>query len=94
MDKEDQMDWTLYTDNGMPSKSSETRLSNTRSAFRGICELSKIVYNSLYVLYPPRRALTCQDVMGIYSQYLNWYDTMLEVLKSGDNSTPTALFTQ
>ncbi|KFY99118.1 hypothetical protein V500_01451, partial [Pseudogymnoascus sp. VKM F-4518 (FW-2643)] len=39
-----------------------------------------------------RNSLTSREVMDVYGKYLNWYESMLGVLKSGVNSTPTAIF--
>ncbi|KAJ0279367.1 hypothetical protein COL940_006777 [Colletotrichum noveboracense] len=36
--------------------------------------------------------LTSRDLLGIYTQYLNWYDRIPEVLRLGHNFTPAVLF--
>ncbi|EHK22819.1 uncharacterized protein TRIVIDRAFT_113690, partial [Trichoderma virens Gv29-8] len=39
-----------------------------------------------------RRPLTARDLLNIYTQYLNWYDRIPEVLRLGHNFTPAVLF--
>lgn len=63
-----------------------------RSVYKCFCELSELVHQSLYILYSPGRPLTSRDLLGIYTQYLNWYDSIPEVLRLGHNFTPAVLF--
>ena len=88
------MDWAPYFDNETQSNERVTQTSNVRSVFRGICELSNIIYQSLHLAYSRQGSLTSRDVIDVYGKYLNWYESMLGVLKSGVNSTPTAIFAQ
>ncbi|KFY94302.1 hypothetical protein V500_03344 [Pseudogymnoascus sp. VKM F-4518 (FW-2643)] len=53
---------------------------------------SHILSTNPFISCTRGKALNSQDVISIYGKYLNWYDSMLEVLKSGANSTPTAIF--
>ncbi|KAF4119954.1 Fungal specific transcription factor domain [Geosmithia morbida] len=66
--------------------------SNVRSVYKCFCELSELVHQSLYILHSPGRPLTARDMLGIYTQYLNWYDRIPEVLRLGHNFTPAVLF--
>ncbi|KAJ0161610.1 Nitrogen assimilation transcription factor nit-4 [Colletotrichum tanaceti] len=66
--------------------------SNVRSVYKCFCELSELVHQSLYILHSPGRPLTSRDLLGIYTQYLNWYDRIPEVLRLGHNFTPAVLF--
>lgn len=92
MDGQDKLDWVPFFDDGTRLKTRTTQTSNSRSIFRGTCELSHVIYESLYTLYTPSRPVIIEDVMGVYQQYLEWYESMLPVLKSGENSTPMAIF--
>ncbi len=59
-----------------------------RSVYKCFCELSELVHQSLYILHSPGRPLTSRDLLNIYTQYLNWYDSIPEVLRLGHNFTP------
>ncbi|KAM0325029.1 hypothetical protein ACHAQA_007565 [Verticillium albo-atrum] len=85
--------WIPYTDDGAPLQRSAEQPSNVRSVYKCFCELSELVHQSLYVLYSPGRPLTSRDLLSLYTQYLNWYDRIPEVLRLGHNFTPAVLFT-
>ncbi|KAF9872171.1 hypothetical protein CkaCkLH20_10263 [Colletotrichum karsti] len=90
--------WIPYTDDGESSTPllvmhrSAEQPSNVRSVYKCFCELSELVHQSLYILHSPGRPLTSRDLLGIYTQYLNWYDRIPEVLRLGHNFTPAVLF--
>ncbi|KAI0400898.1 fungal-specific transcription factor domain-containing protein [Xylaria palmicola] len=84
--------WIPYTDDGAPLQRSCEQMSNVRSVYKCFCELSELVHQSLYVLHSPGRPLTSRDLLSIYTQYLNWYDSIPEVLRLGHNFTPAVLF--
>ncbi|KAL0937828.1 nitrate assimilation regulatory protein [Colletotrichum truncatum] len=88
--------WIPYTDDvthsGAPLQRSAEQPSNVRSVYKCFCELSELVHQSLYVLHSPGRPLTSRDLLNIYTQYLNWYDRIPEVLRLGHNFTPAVLF--
>lgn len=79
---------------GAPLQRSCEQPSNVRSVYKCFCELSELVHQSLYVLHSPGRPLTSRDLLNIYTQYLNWYDKIPEVLRLGHNFTPAVLFAQ
>lgn len=85
-----------YANNGTgaPLQRSCEQPSNVRSVYKCFCELSELVHQSLYVLHSPGRPLTSRDLLNIYTQYLNWYDKIPEVLRLGHNFTPAVLFAQ
>ncbi|KAI0111173.1 fungal-specific transcription factor domain-containing protein [Nemania sp. FL0031] len=83
--------WIPYTDDAPLQRSCE-QPSNVRSVYKCFCELSELVHQSLYVLHSPGRPLTSRDLLSIYTQYLNWYDSIPEVLRLGHNFTPAVLF--
>ncbi|KAK8070388.1 hypothetical protein PG997_010591 [Apiospora hydei] len=77
---------------GAPLQRSCEQPSNVRSVYKCFCELSELVHQSLYVLHSPGRPVTSRDLLNIYTQYLNWYDRIPEVLRLGHNFTPAVLF--
>lgn len=79
---------------GAPLQRSCEQPSNVRSVYKCFCELSELVHQSLYVLHSPGQPLTSRDLLNIYTQYLNWYDKIPEVLRLGHNFTPAVLFAQ
>ncbi|KAK0390572.1 hypothetical protein NLU13_0076 [Sarocladium strictum] len=84
--------WVPYTDDGAPLQRSCSQPSNVRSVYKCFCELSELVHESLYILHSPGKPLTARDLLKIYTQYLNWYDRIPEVLRLGHNFTPAVLF--
>ncbi|KAL2016963.1 hypothetical protein VTK56DRAFT_2797 [Thermocarpiscus australiensis] len=84
--------WIPYTDDGAPLQRSCEQPSNVRSVYKCFCELSELVHQSLYVLHSPGRPLSSRDLLNLYTQYLNWYDKIPEVLRLGHNFTPAVLF--
>lgn len=84
--------WVPYTDNGAPLQRSCEQPSNVRSVYTCFCELSELVHKSLYVLHSPGKPVTSRDLLNTYTQYLNWYDKIPEVLRLGTNFTPAVLF--
>ncbi|KAA8636754.1 hypothetical protein SMACR_00182 [Sordaria macrospora] len=84
--------WIPYTDDGAPLHQSCEQPSNVRSVYKCFCELSELVHQSLYILHSPGRPLTSRDLLKKYTQYLNWYDRIPEVLRLGHNFTPAVLF--
>ncbi|KAI1372480.1 nitrogen assimilation transcription factor nirA [Hypoxylon crocopeplum] len=84
--------WVPYTDDGAPLQRSCEQPSNVRSVYKCFCELSELVHQSLYVLHSPGKPVTSRDLLSIYTQYLNWYDRIPEVLRLGHNFTPAVLF--
>ncbi|KAF2967583.1 hypothetical protein GQX73_g5972 [Xylaria multiplex] len=84
--------WIPYTDDGVPLQRSCEQPWNVRSVYKCFCELSELVHQSLYVLHSPGRPLSSRDLLNIYTQYLNWYDSIPEVLRLGHNFTPAVLF--
>lgn len=102
--------WVPYTDDGellaqrccnrllitpgAPLQRSCQQPSNVRSVYKCFCELSELVHQSLYILHSPGKPLTARELLSMYTQYLNWYDRIPEVLRLGHNFTPAVLFAQ
>lgn len=79
---------------GAPLQRSCEQPSNVRSVYKCFCEISELVHESLYMLHSPGKPLTARELMKTYTQYLNWYDRIPEVLRLGHNFTPAVLFAQ
>lgn len=79
---------------GAPLQRSCEQPSNVRSVYKCFCELSELVHESLYILHSPGRPLSSRDLINIYTDFLNWYDNIPEVLRLGHNFTPAVLFAQ
>ncbi|PSR84446.1 fungal-specific transcription factor domain-domain-containing protein [Coniella lustricola] len=84
--------WIPYTDDGAPLQRSCEQPSNVRSVYKCFCELSELVHQALYMLHSPGRPITSRELLSIYTQFLNWYDKIPEVLRLGHNFTPAVLF--
>ncbi|KAI7759094.1 hypothetical protein LZL87_013947 [Fusarium oxysporum] len=84
--------WVPYTDDGAPLQLQYEQPSNERSVYKCLCELSELVHESLYLLHSPRKPLTAQALLGIYTGYLDWYNGVPEALRLGHNFTPAVLF--
>ncbi|CAP67700.1 uncharacterized protein PODANS_1_15900 [Podospora anserina S mat+] len=85
-------DGRLNSTSGTPLERSCEQPSNVRSVYKCFCELSELVHQSLYIMHSPGRPLTSKDLLAIYTQYLDWYDRIPEVLRLGHNFTPAVLF--
>ncbi|KAK1658526.1 fungal-specific transcription factor [Colletotrichum godetiae] len=84
--------WMPYPDDGVPLQRSAKQPSNVRSVYKCFCELSELVHHSLYILHTPGRLLNSHSLLGIYTQYLDWYIRIPQVLRLGLNYTPAVLF--
>lgn len=87
-------DGPAHTRIGAPFQRSCEQPSNVRSVYKCFCELSALVHDSLYKLHTPGRPLRGQDLLKIYTEFLDWYDSIPEVLRLGQNFTPAVLFAQ
>jgi hypothetical protein len=85
---------TTLTRQGAPLQRSCEQPSNVRSVYKCFCELSELVHASLYILHTPGRPLTGPDLLSIYTQFIDWYDTVPVSLRLGHNFTPAVLFAQ
>lgn len=70
---------------GVPLQRSCEQPSNVWSVYKCFYELSELVHQSLYIVHSPGRPLTSWDLLGIYTQHLDWYDRILVVLRLGCN---------
>ncbi|WKT49450.1 hypothetical protein QSH57_014380 [Fusarium oxysporum f. sp. vasinfectum] len=84
--------WVPYTGDGAPLQLQYEQPSNERSVYKCLCELSERVHKSLYLLHSPRKSLTAHGLLCIYTEYLEWYNGVPEVLRLGHDFTPAVLF--
>jgi hypothetical protein len=94
IDEVESTEWLPYTDEGVPDTLSANQPSNVRSVYKCFCELAELVHQSLYSLYTPGRRLTSNEMLAIYTRYLNWYSCLPVALRLGHNFTPAVLFAQ
>jgi len=89
-----QSNWIPYTDNILHVEPDLHQPSNFCYVYKGLCELSNIIHDSLHTLYTPKRALASRDILKVYTKHLYWYDSLPVALRRGENSTPAVLFVQ
>ncbi|KUJ06576.1 uncharacterized protein LY89DRAFT_603076 [Mollisia scopiformis] len=92
IDRDEQSLWVPYTDYGEPLGLQFGQPSNLRSVYWTFCELSEKVYNALHILYSPVSGMNSAKLIELYKLYLEWYDTIPDSLRLGQNSTPSVLF--
>jgi hypothetical protein len=86
--------WIPYTDQGIPAHRSAMQPSNVHSIFACFCDLSHLIHKGMYTLYSPTQRVKKQDLVRIYSSYLEWYGDLPDALRLGYNFTPAVLFVQ
>jgi hypothetical protein len=87
-------DWSWPTEHGFDPERISTQSSNIRTIYTCFCALSEVIHDCLYVLYTPSSNLTSDDILGIYTEYLEWYNSLPSGLRFGENASPAALFLQ
>lgn len=87
-------DWSWSTERGFEPERISTQSSNIRTIYTCFCELSEIIHRSLYVFYTPSSSLMSKKVLGIYTEYLEWYNYLPGGLRFGENASPAAFFLQ
>jgi hypothetical protein len=93
-DSDELREWIPYAGDQIPQGLDLRQPSNVRAVYRSLCELSTIIHHILYVMYADANSLMSRDILDRYTQLLGWYDSLPEVLRLGDNSTPSVLFVQ
>ncbi|KAK4451074.1 nitrogen assimilation transcription factor nirA [Podospora aff. communis PSN243] len=84
--------WMPYTDDGSTLQHPCEQPSHITSVFNSFCELSEIVHKSLYTLHCPARTPNRQDLIGIYTRFLSWYNSLPEPFRLGGTFTPQVLY--
>ena len=94
MEEVELSEWVPYTDDGVPETKYASQPSNVRSVYKAFCEVSELVHQTLYTLYAAGQSLTSNEILAVYTRYLNWYSSLPEALRLGHNFTPAVLFAQ
>lgn len=89
-----QLEGTLSQTIGAPLERPCEQPSNVRTVYGCFCDLSRLVHRTLYFLHSPGSPIVAQDLVDLYTQYLDWYEKVPQVLKLGSNFTPPVLFVQ
>jgi hypothetical protein len=79
---------------GSPLGQHFEQLSNVRDVYETFDELSEKVHNALYALYSPDSEVTGRALIALYNEYIQWYDTIPENPRLGDNYALAVLFAQ
>jgi hypothetical protein len=93
------MAWSKYLQQpnnqlGAPLERPCDQPSNVRSVYKTFCELAEIIHRSLYTLYTPGKEINSKSLLSVYTDYLQWYESLTPVLRLGHNFTPAVLFAQ
>ncbi|KAK5654556.1 hypothetical protein OQA88_7185 [Cercophora sp. LCS_1] len=84
--------WTPYTDDGSTLEHPCEQPCHIISVFNSFCALTEIVHEALYTTHCPAKTPTSQEMIGIYTKYLHWYNNLPEMFRFGTNFTPQVLF--
>ena len=90
----DAEEWTAYTEEGLSPEVDTKSSRDTGLVFRSFCGLSAKINDALYLLYEPGGGLSIQKILDLHTQYLQWYDSLPEMLQLGQDYSPSALFVQ
>ncbi|RKF59746.1 Nitrogen assimilation transcription factor nirA [Erysiphe neolycopersici] len=85
--------WAQFSkDDPAKSEIVSSQASNDWNAFVTFCDLSDIIYRSLYILYSPIEEITSIKLLACYTEYLHWYDSNPTKMRLGEAHTPAILF--
>ena len=87
-------DWVPYTDGGLLFDPGRKSLKDVQAIIKSMRELSMLVNDALYVLYTPGGELNSQKILAIFTEYLEWYKLLPDVLRLGQDFTPQGHFVQ
>jgi hypothetical protein len=87
-------EWIPYAGDQIPQGLDLRQPSNVRAVYTSLCKLSTIIHSTLYVIYADTDSVTSWNILDRYTQMLGWYSSLPEVLRLGENSTPSVLFAQ
>jgi hypothetical protein len=93
-DRDELREWIPYAGDQIPHGLDLRQPSNIRAMHRSLCELSTIIHSTLYVMYTGTDSLTSREILDRYTRMLDWYSSLPEMLRLGENSTPSVLFIQ
>jgi hypothetical protein len=92
-DVDELMEWIPHTGD-IAQKLDLRQPSNVHAVYKSLCELSTIIHSTLYVTYADTDPVHSRDILDLYTRILGWYSSLPEVLRLGENSTPSVLFVQ
>jgi hypothetical protein len=93
-DRDELREWIPYAGDQIPQGLDLRQPSNVRAVYKSLCELSTIIHSALYVMYSDTDSLTSRGILDRYTRMLGWYSSLPEMLRLGENSTPSVLFVQ
>lgn len=93
-DRDELREWIPYAGDQIPQGLDLRQPSNVRAVYSSLCELSTIIHDNLYVMYGDTESVSSRDILAQYTRMMGWYSSLPEVLRLGENSTPSVLFVQ
>ena len=93
-DRDELREWIPYAGDQIPQGLDLRQPSNVRAVYKSLCELSTIIHSTLYVMHADTDPVSSRDILDQYTRMLGWYSSLPEVLRLGENSTPSVLFVQ
>lgn len=83
-----------YTDEGINPDLSLHQKSNLRSVYKTFAELAGIVHQTNTCLLSDDPRDITGNVRALYTEYLQFYNSLPDALRLGGNSTPPVFFAQ
>lgn len=93
-DLDELKEWIPYTGDENPQGFDLRQPGNVYAVYRSLCELSTIIHRILYAMYADADSRSSRDILKEYTKMLAWYSSLSEVLRLGENTTPSVLFVQ
>jgi hypothetical protein len=93
-DRDELREWIPYAGDQVPKGLDLRQPSNVRAVYKSLCGLSTIIHSTLYVTHAYTDSISSRDILAQYTRMLDWYSTLPEMLRLGENSTPSVLFVQ
>ena len=86
--------WIPYTGHRGCFEPAYEQPTNICSIFVCFCELSELIFESLYLLHGSQEPISSTQVLAIHTRYLLWYDSVPPALRRGQDFTPAVLALQ
>lgn len=93
-ERDELRDWIPYAGDQIPQGLDLRQPSHVRGVYKSLCKLSTLIHSTLCIVHSDADSVSSRDVVDIYTRMLDWYSSLPEVLRLGDNSTPSVLFVQ
>ncbi|KAI1625202.1 fungal-specific transcription factor domain-containing protein [Exophiala viscosa] len=84
--------WVPYNDEGVNPDTTLHQRSNLRSVYKVFAELSGIVHQTNTILLSDDTRSINAHVRALYTEYLQFYNSLPDALRLGGNSTPPVFF--